>query len=399
MYGADSSGGLGTSFGPVVSVKIVVPGTTPANYPPQVGIVTPSGTQSGNVTINYSLFDDESDPCSIQAQYSPNGGATWCLATSAGGGGTSGLSSLPLGSPHTYVWASGTDLGNINDSNVEFRITSTDVGGTGSPGTTGTFTVSNAIVTPPTMTISDASVTEGNSGTTDCVFSVVLSAAASQNVTVQYATADGTAMVADNDYQSASGILTILAGQTSGTITVKVVGDTKYEDNEYFVVNLSNPNGATLSRSQGAGTILNDDQQPGSPQIAVEGWYMGTAHDIFNGKPNPTLVDGTDFGLVSQNSTPPTETYTVENTGTAPLTVGTPTVPSGFAVIEPLTGPIAPGGSDSFIVQMSTTTVGAVSGNISIPNNAIVEDGVQYPFTFTISGTVTYAAQPPRQRC
>jgi len=64
----------------------------------------------------------------------------------------------------------------------------------------------------PTMTISDASVAEGNSGTTNCTFNVVLSQAASQNVTVQYATANGSATLADNDYQSASNTLTISRG-------------------------------------------------------------------------------------------------------------------------------------------------------------------------------------------
>jgi len=125
----------------------------------------------------------------------------------------------------------------------------------------------------------------------------------------------------------------------------------------------------------------------GSPEIAVEGWYEGVAQNIFDDEGNPIWGDGTYFGTVAQNAAPPTRTYTVQNTGTAPLTVGTPTVPLGFTIIEPLNGPIAPGGSANFTVQMSTSTVGTPSGNISFSNN----DGAETPFSFAISGTVTYA--------
>lgn len=386
MYGADSSGGYGTSFGPVVTVQIVVPGT-PTNHRPLVGVVTPSGTLSGDIAINYSLFDDESDTCSIQVQYSPNGGTNWYTATQgSGGNGTTGLSSLPLGSPHTYVWASGTDIGSVNNTNVKIRIAASDAGGAGTESTTGAFTVTNQPLAPPELTICDASATEGNSGTVDCTFTVVLSRLASQDVTVQWATADGTATVEDSDYQSASNTLTILAGELTGTIVARVNGDTKHEGDEYFYVNLSNPNGATISRSRGAGTILNDDQPPGNPEIAVEGWFDGTAHDIFNGKGNPEWLYGTYFGTVTQNSTPPTRTFTVQNIGTAPLTTNSLTVPLGFTIIEPLNGTIAAGDSDDFTLQMSTSTVGTQSGKISFGNNDADED----PFHFAISGTVTY---------
>ena len=95
------------------------------NQLPWASVSTPSGTQSGNVTISYSLFDNESDTCSILVQYSPNGGTSWYTATQGpGGDGMSGLTSLPGGSPHTFVWASRNDIVNTNISDVEIRITS-----------------------------------------------------------------------------------------------------------------------------------------------------------------------------------------------------------------------------------------------------------------------------------
>ena len=91
-----------------------------------------------------------------------------------------------------------------------------------------------------------------------------LSTASGAATTVAFATADGTATTADNDYRAASGTLTFQPGQTRKTITVLVDGDTVYENNETFKVNLSNPNAATIPAGKGigVGTIVNDDSPP-----------------------------------------------------------------------------------------------------------------------------------------
>ncbi len=123
---------------------------------------------------------------------------------------------------------------------------------------------------PVTISIGDVSVAEGNSGTTAAVFTVSLSGAAGVPVTIDYATADGTA-VAGTDYAAAAGTLTFAAGQTSRTISVNVNGDTAVEPDETFIVNLSNPSGATIADGQGVGTITNDDTAlpPPGPQPVV----------------------------------------------------------------------------------------------------------------------------------
>ena len=83
-------------------------------------------------------------------------------------------------------------------------------------------------------------VTEGNSGTANAIFTVTLSAASGQTVTVDYATADGTA-IAPADYVAAAlSTLTFNPGQISQTFTVQVNGDVLDEINETFFVNLSN---------------------------------------------------------------------------------------------------------------------------------------------------------------
>ena len=112
----------------------------------------------------------------------------------------------------------------------------------------------------PSLSIQDKSSKEGNSGTTTLLFTVKLSAASGQPVSVAYATADGTASVAANDYVAASGVLTFPPGTTSRTIPITVISDTVKESNETFFVDLSSPSKATIARRRGQGTISNDDR-------------------------------------------------------------------------------------------------------------------------------------------
>src|SRR5581483_3150602 len=74
---------------------------------------------------------------------------------------------------------------------------------------------------PPSVTIGDRAVTEGNTGRTSATFSVTLSAASSQTITIAYATGDGSAS-GGSDYQALSGTLTFALGETTTTITVPI---------------------------------------------------------------------------------------------------------------------------------------------------------------------------------
>src|SRR5262249_28290609 len=107
---------------------------------------------------------------------------------------------------------------------------------------------------------------EGNSGNTNAVFTVSLSASSSQTVTVDFSTADGTAS-APSDYVARSGTVTFQAGDTSKTISIQVKRDTAVESTETFFVNLTNASNATIDDNQGIGTIRNDDSSggPGGP--------------------------------------------------------------------------------------------------------------------------------------
>jgi hypothetical protein len=112
----------------------------------------------------------------------------------------------------------------------------------------------------PSITINDVTVTEGNTGTTAATFTVTLSAAYGQPVSVHYATADDSATVAGGDYQAASGTLTFNpGGPLTRTITVPVNGDRQGEDRESFLLVLTEPTNAFVADAKGVGTILDDE--------------------------------------------------------------------------------------------------------------------------------------------
>lgn len=135
-------------------------------------------------------------------------------------------------------------------------------------GTTRLITSGNVTTIPPSLSINDVTVTEVNGATTFAVFTVTLSRPLASTVTVDYFTSDGTATT-PADYQSVDGtLLTFPPGTTTRTITVPVNGDTAPESgdeiqfSENFFVNLVNPNGATISKAQGVGTINRGDATP-----------------------------------------------------------------------------------------------------------------------------------------
>jgi parallel beta-helix repeat protein len=118
---------------------------------------------------------------------------------------------------------------------------------------------SRCVATPVPLSINDVSIAEGNSGTTNAVFTVTLSNASGLPVVVDFASANGTA-TAPSDYTAiTTTTLTFNPGELAKTITVLVNGNTNAEPDETFFVNLTNAVNATITDSQGVGTILNDD--------------------------------------------------------------------------------------------------------------------------------------------
>ncbi|MGA2065001.1 MAG: MBG domain-containing protein [Thermoguttaceae bacterium] len=179
--------------------------------------------------------------------------------------------------------------------------------------------------------------------------------------------------------QTGSGGDTFLGSGTQSASTWSWDGSTAgfaLGANTYYAVAQDN-DGALSDPVSTTGTVT------GTPEIVVEGWDGGTAGNIFNGQGDGC---GTYFGSVAQNSAAPTQSFTVQNTGTGTLTIGAMTVPPGFTITGPLASTIPAGGSDNFTVQMSTANPGTLGGGVSFTSNAAGS-----PFSFAISGTVTFA--------
>ena len=168
------------------------------------------------------------------------------------------------------------------ETNETFTVTlSSPVGATLADGVA-TGTINNDDVPLPSLTIADATVTEGNAGTTSANFTVTLSAQPGATpVTVSYATSNGTA-VAPGDYTAiTSGSITFSGTTTVQTIPVTVVGDTTVEPAETFTVTLTSPTGATLADGVATGTINNDDVPPPTQEQTVTLQIAGGANDTY----------------------------------------------------------------------------------------------------------------------
>ena len=118
---------------------------------------------------------------------------------------------------------------------------------------------SATVLGPVGISIDDVEVVEGANAV--LVFAVSLTRAASNALTVDYATSDGTA-TAGADYTATSGTLTIGAGSSSGTIQVSVIDDEHNEGSETFTLTLSNASSGELTDASATGTITNHDALP-----------------------------------------------------------------------------------------------------------------------------------------
>ena len=248
--------------GAAVAPRLVVTytgGGGPVNQPPV--ITTATGTPAtGMAPLSVAFSGAATDPEGAPLSY------TWAFGTGA----------TAAGATANYTYASaGTYTATLTVSDGTHSVASPPI----------TITVGSVLL--PTLSVNDASVNEGQSGTTNATFTVTLSSASLGSVTVGYATSNGSA-TAPGDFTSTSGTLTFTPGATTRTVNVPVVGDTQVEGNETFTLLLSGPVGATIGDGSGAGTIVNDDSG-GGPVTAT--FVMAAAADDVN-EEGTTLTSG-----------------------------------------------------------------------------------------------------------
>ena len=229
-------------------------------------------------------------------------------------------------------------------------------------GTLATTQVTGTILdddAPPSISVADASVVEGDSGTVLAQFLVSLSAPSEQVVTIAFATA-GQSATAGADYTETAGTLTFQPGQTSQTVLVPVAGDILDEADETFRLTLSAPGNATLADPVAIGTILDDDAPPSlsiNDVTVAEG--AGTASFTVTLSAASGLPITVSFATAPQSATEPGD-----YTGTS----GTLTFLPGGPLTQTISVPIV---DDALFENPETFLV-----NLTAPTNASIADGV-----------------------
>ncbi len=305
----DASGfGEGRYFIASKTVNVINSGTSYFNFldvPLTVGqIIVATATDAGGSTSEFSPCYTVNPPPGVlsfsAAAYNANeasGTRTIVVNRTNGSYGTIQVnyatSNLTAAAGQDYTAASGTLIFNNGEVTKSFDIpiaedwldeTDETVKLTLSFPTNGSYLVNptTAVLTiqdndpTPTVSIDDVSQFEGNIGTNQYTFHVSLSAPSGQPVSVDYATANGTA-TGSTDYAVTGGQLNFAQGETTKTIVVTINGDLTPELDETFFVNLSNSANATFAKSQGVGTIQDDDN-PGKFKFSFAP-YSGTEHD------------------------------------------------------------------------------------------------------------------------
>jgi Calx-beta domain len=340
---------------------------TDNDAPPALSISNAGGSEGGgNVTFTVSLDAPSGLDVSVAyatANGSANAGSDY--TTKSGG-----VTLAPGETSKTFTVILLDDA--LDEDNETFGVSlSGPVNATVADGqAVGTITDDDP---PPSLTVNDVTVTEGNSGKTNATFTVTLSSASGRSIEVDYTTTAGGAS-APADYDATSGRLTFAAGDTTKTVTVPVNGDSVNEGTETYFLDLSNAGNATIADARGVGTILDDD---GAPSLAVN---------------DATVVEG-DSGSVAA-------TFTVFLTSASGQTVSVGYSTANFSAIAPgdYTGT---GGNLVFAPGQTAHTVTVdVNGdlldeseetfrvNLSNAVNAAVADG-------TGVGTITDDDAPP----
>lgn len=145
------------------------------------------------------------------------------------------------------------------------------------------------------LSLSDVTLAEDNNGITNAIFTVRLSGASAQPVTVEYATGDDTA-IAGSDYTTTSGTLTFAPGELTKTITVQVNGDAIVEGDERFILRLKNVINGAIIDGEGIGIIVNDDlpPQPNQPTSGSDRLTGSTGNDTIDGLAGDDTILGLD---------------------------------------------------------------------------------------------------------
>jgi subtilisin family serine protease/subtilisin-like proprotein convertase family protein len=209
---------------------------------------------------------------------------------------------------------------------------------------------------PPTVSVSDASIIEGNAGTRNLTFTISLSERSGRTVSVQYATADITA-TAGSDFQPKSGTVNILPGQTSQRVLVPVVVDTDVEPNESLRFDLTSVTNATIGDGQAVGMIATDDPLPAlwMTDAKIAEGNGGTRFLNFYATLSAVSTSAVSVDFVTVSGTATAGSDFTDTHGTVTLNPGQ----VNKLIAIPIQGDAVPEADENFLVRVTSAT-GAV---------------------------------------
>jgi hypothetical protein len=247
----------------------------------------------------------------------------------------------------------------------------------------GTFALASGFWHPaasalPTLSISDVSLAEGNVGTTNFVFTVTLSPASNQTVTVQVQSAAGNATEGVDYTALPLTTVTFAPGVTSQTVTVGVIGDTLPESTETFAVNLSGATNATIADAQGIGTITDDDGTPSLSinNVSVAEGDSGTVNAVFTVTLSPASTQTvTVVAKTAAGSGSAVAAVGTDYTATGPTTLTFAPGATAQTVTVAVIGDTSPEPDETFAVTLSGATNATIVDGEGV--GTIVDDDAQ----------------------
>ena len=213
----------------------------------------------------------------------------------------------------------------------------------------------------PAITIGDVVAPEGDSGSGTAYFDVTLDRASSSTVTVDYATASGTATA--TDFTAASGTWAFSPGVTTQQIAVQLKGDVTVEPNETFTVNLTNPVNATIADATGQLSIRNDDTAPIVNAVSVGNLTVSEGSSASHVVKFPVRLAHSFASAVTVNYTTSPGVATAPGdyatkTGTLTFAAGSKTAAISITIV----GDTAVEPNEGLNITISSPTGGAVLG-------------------------------------